>query len=149
MRHQSSTLRWGSKVQDTATTAALWIAISLLIMWFISVLLHYFVALTAPPWKRAAWTAGIAYLVTSLAVTFVTAGNPAPWAPLIALPGGLIIFWYWHRAFRRAWIDSADDLPEGMSEANDDWRIAVLRLLAIFALVVGVTALRFLMWNML
>ena len=45
---------------------------------------------------------------------------------MAALPAALIAFWWWRGEFRRAWVDAAEDLPEGVELANDDWRLGLI-----------------------
>ena len=103
----------------------------------VSWLLHFFVALNAPPARRAAWTAGIAYVV--VAILCVVIAPEAYWweAPLAAIPAALIAFWWWRNDFARGWIDDADGVPDGVQLANSDWRVGLMfvgAILAIYAL---------------
>jgi hypothetical protein len=93
---------------------------------FVTWLLQYFVALKSPPTQRAAWTVGPAYMV---AATLCAFGAPEGYwwaAPFASIPAALVVFWWWRRAFRRAWLNSADDLPQGTVLANDDWRAGLI-----------------------
>ena len=119
------------------------IGLTLLIIAFVSWILHYFVALASPPARRAALTAGIAYLAAAVFCAFVT-----PWdywwaAPLVPVPAALIAFWWWRNDFRRDWIEDSQDAPDGIELATDDWRIGLLELLAFITVVLGVAVLRY------
>jgi hypothetical protein len=107
--------------------------------------LRYFVALSSPPTQRAAWTAGSAYLITTTILIFVGISGYELLVPLAALPGGLIAFWFWRLDFRRAWIEDPESIPDGLTLANDDWRIGVLQLLALIILAIGIALLRVVM----
>jgi len=102
------------------------IALPLLAIGLVSWLLHYFVALTEAPARRAAWTVGIAYVVVSFATDL--AMPPEYWwsVPLAAIPGAIIAFWWWKDDFGRAWIDDAQGIPEGVELANEDWQIGLI-----------------------
>lgn len=99
----------------------------------ITIALRYFVALQAPPTVRAAWTAGIAYLGTTVFWLFGGPVDTQYWAPLIALPGGVIAFLFWRSDFRRGWIEDVEHMPEGVELANDDWAAGLVRLLGLVA----------------
>jgi hypothetical protein len=91
--------------------------------------LNHFVALKAPPSSRAAWTAGIAYLITVVLLTFGSNGTYSLlWTPILCLPGLVVNYLLQRKEYRRAWVDSLDDLPEGVSLANDDWKVGVATL---------------------
>ena len=55
------------------------------------------------------------------------------------------VFCYWRRDFRRAWLEHPEDLPEGLTLANDDWLTGLLQLLAALATAIGITLMR--MWR--
>ena len=115
-------------------------AVATLILAVISYGLHFFVALKSPPSKRAAWTAGSAYLVTTSFAIFGGVPGYELIAPAAVIPGALIAFWYWRAEFRDQWIQNPDIGPDGITLANDDWRIGLLRLLLIIA-VAAITVL--------
>jgi hypothetical protein len=110
--------------------------------------LNFVIALKAPPNRRATWTVGIAYAVVSIAavasIILISRDPSAPKtpfpidpleAPLLLVPGTIIIFLLLRWGYRSAWIDEAEDLPEGVKRANDDWRRGAIALLAIVALL--------------
>lgn len=100
-----------------------------------SYILHYVIALRARPASRAAWTAGASYLCTVALFLF---GGPPGWevpALVGSAPGALIAYWYMRRAFRRMWVNDESELPEGASMANDDWRIGLLGVVLLIALL--------------
>ncbi len=106
----------------------------------ITFVLHYFIALKSPPSQRAAWITGIAYLITT--VIFSGARDFGIYAPLAAIPGAIVVFWFWRMDFRRGWIADPEAVPEGASLANDDWRIGLLSLAALMVLGVGIGIIR-------
>jgi hypothetical protein len=109
----------------------------LLFVAIISFVFQKFIALKQRPNPRAAWTAGLSYLVVSLFFVFSGFGGFEIWAFAAAIPGGLVAYWFWRREFSRAWIEDADEIPDGINLANDDWRIGlVVVLLAIAAAAV-------------
>lgn len=95
--------------------------------------LMLFVALRSPPSQRAAWTAGLAYLIDCSIIIFSDLGRAGEWAPLVFLPGALAVFWFWRWDFRRGWIEKPELTPEGMSLENDDWRTGLIRLIGMIA----------------
>jgi hypothetical protein len=97
----------------------------LLALAFVTWILHFFVGLTAPPIKRAAWTVAIAYPVVALICASAVPAEYWWWAPVVPIPGALIIFTWWLIEFRRGWID-ADAGEEGVALANDDWRFGLI-----------------------
>jgi hypothetical protein len=115
-------------VKDTILFGVMVIVAPLLMIAIVSFGLRYFIALNARPSQRAAWIAGIAYLATTIFIIFGGAAPPeyAIFVPLAALPGGLVAYWFWRREFRQGWIENAEDLPEGVTLANDDWRMGLL-----------------------
>ena len=119
-------------IGEMAQIALLLSTMCFLFVAVLSFAFHYIIALRDLPDRRAAWTAGAAYFVTTL--TFLFSGPSEGmqyFAPLTALPGGLIAYWWWRAEFRKAWVDDPAELPDGINLANDDWRIGA-------ALVVGV-----------
>ena len=130
-------------MQDFWTMGVVALAVPLLMIGAISFGLRFFVALNAPPSRRAAWTAGLAYLIVSAIIVFGAPEEIAPYGPVAAVPGGLIAFWFWRSDFRRGWVENGEGLPDGTVLANDDWRIGILQLLAVIVLVIGIALLRF------
>jgi len=43
-------------------------------------------------------------------------------------------YYFWRNEFLKAWVDVPSELPEGVNLANDDWRIGVLMVVALFAI---------------
>lgn len=123
---------------------ALFLAGPLLVIVGIAFVLHFFIALEATPSRRAGWTAGIAYLLAT--ILFLFGGNLRPeqqiWVPLVCLPSALIVFLFWRNDFRRRWIENPDLLPEGMTIANDDWRIGLAEVLAFTVAMTGLAVIR-------
>jgi len=127
---------------DILSLGLIVVVVPLLMIAAISFGLHYFIALSAPPSRRAAWTVGIAYLATAAILIFGGIQEYAAYAPLAAVPGGLAVFWFWRRDFRRGWIEDAEALPDGVTIANDDWRLGLLQLLALMTLAIGAGLIR-------
>ena len=93
-----------------------------------SFVLHYFVALSARPGRRALWTVGISYalgaaLLSSMASSLTDIRSAPEHGYLIVMagtvPAGLIVFSYWRFVFRRAWVRTP---LEGQELASDDWK---------------------------
>lgn len=129
-------------MRDNLLIGLIFAAMGLGIVAVASFVLQYFVALKSPPSQRAAWTAGLAYLAATAVFLFGGPAGAEYASALICLPGALIAFWFWRSEFRRAWINNPDDVPEGQSIANDDWRIGLLRLLALVVVAVGAVLIK-------
>jgi hypothetical protein len=129
-------------MEDTLKLGIAYTVPPLLLIGGISFILHFFVALSSPPTQRAAWTTGISYLFVSILVTLAAPEGYAVYGPLAALPGALIVFWFWRNDFRRGWVADAEAAPTGATLANDDWRIGVLQMLAFLTLAIGVAVIR-------
>jgi hypothetical protein len=115
----------GKIMDDGWIVVFLFVGMPLVVMIFVSWILHYFIALRAPPTKRAAWIAGISYVVASLFWLF---GGPKGdrWeGPLAAIPGAMIIFW---------WFED-DALPEGAISENTNWRVGLVAVATLFGVV--------------
>lgn len=127
---------------DFLVVGLTYIGVGLAAVGVISFVLSWFVALKSSPSKRAFWTAGIAYVIaTFILLSDDFGGNE--WAiPLIVLPGGLVAFFYWRLAFRRAWTSDPDVLAEGISLEDDDWRVGLLRFLALATVVLAAAFVR-------
>ena len=97
-------------------------------------LLQHFVALTAAPVHRAAWTVGIAYVVIAALCVFMTPEEYWWAAPLAPIPGALLVFWWVQRDWRQLWIDDSKGIPEGVELANDDWRVGLIFVAGLIAL---------------
>ena len=91
---------------------------ALLIVAFVSFVAHYVVALNSPPVQRARWTAGIAYVAAALSLTLPAFSSEKEveiigwFGPILALPAGLIAYWFWRADFRR------DRSPRGRLQAR-------------------------------
>jgi protein-S-isoprenylcysteine O-methyltransferase Ste14 len=114
---------------------------ALLIVALVSFALHYVVALSSPPAERARWTAGIAYIVAALIVT-LPAFEPDPtvemlgwFGPLIALPAGLIAYWFWRADFQRDWMDDSQPISDDVEVANDDWRVGLIFVVGVIVIL--------------
>ena len=120
------------------------VAIGFIATYVLCLALNFVVALKALPNRRATWTVGIAYAVVSIAIVVAIEAirrdpsapkSPFPIepleAPLLLVPGTIIIFLLMRWRYRATWIDDAEDLPEGMKLANDDWRRGAVALLLV------------------
>lgn len=97
--------------------------------------LRFFVALRSPPTRRAAWTVGPAFLVaTALYVAFV----PQIWwlGAIATVPPSALVFWWWRNEFRQGWINDAEDAPEGVELANDDWRVGLMLVVGVVVAII-------------
>ena len=110
-------------------------AVSLLIIALIAAVLHFFVALNAPPRTRAFWTVAPAYM---LCVFFGTAPADSPFPfwmwPVGALVPAAIWYWFWLRDFEKRWYQDIEQLPDDVPLANHDWKNGLLQL-ALFLLI--------------
>ncbi|MBA4043794.1 MAG: hypothetical protein C0471_05155 [Erythrobacter sp.] len=101
----------------------------------VSWVLSKVVGLKAEPDRRALLTVLPAYIAVTLLSVFGMAGASF-WPlifPLAGAPIALIIYWFWRRDFRSRWYENDDEMPDGTTLENDDWKIG---LLAIISLVV-------------
>lgn len=113
-----------------------------------SLVFSFFIALKSTPGRRAAWTAGLAYLAATLILAMMTSEETGiyAFAPLvIALPGAMLAYWYWFATFRRAWVDDAGDLPAHVEAEDDDWRAGLMRLALILVAVIAIGGTRLLL----
>ena len=113
-------------MSETAVAVFILVAAPLIIIAVVSWILHYFIALTSPPMRRAVWTVGVSYIV---AAAFWLFGGPEGdrWeGPFVAVPGALIAFWWWKTEFETAWIDDRHGIPDGIKLANDNWKVGLL-----------------------
>ena len=123
-------------MNDVVGVVVLAFGFPFVIIAFVRWLLHYFVMLKSPPARRAAWTVIPAFLV---ATVFSGAAAPDYWwiGPLASVPLALIAFWWWRDDFRRDWFDDAEGLPDGVETANDDWRVGLMFVGLLGAIVIG------------
>lgn len=100
-------------------------------------------ALKELPDRRALWTVATSYAGASLVFIFGSGDFISPWlAPLVPLPGALVIFAWLRHTYRKAWIDD-DSVPDGTKLENSDWRIGVGVVLgAIVAAAIKVAFIR-------
>lgn len=102
----------------------------------VTMALVWFVALNARPLPRAAWMAGLAYLIIAPVYFFVPLnGFQIAGGLLAAIPMALIIFWYWYGDFRSRWVDEA--AADGVKLENSNWKIGLGTLIAMIV-VAGV-----------
>jgi hypothetical protein len=138
-------------MNDTIFIALLIAGAGFVVTYVLGVVLNFFVALKSRPMRRAAWTIGIAYVVTSIAAVcaiFVAKSDPSapsgPFpvdpliVPLLIIPGALAVFLLRLWGYRVAWVEEESELREGEKLANDDWRVG----LGVLALVIAVLLAR-------
>ena len=101
------------------------------------------VALKKMPDERAMWTASLSYLGAALLFLFAGGELLPTWlAPLLPLPGAIVIYFWLRNTYRKGWVDD-DQIVEGMSIENDDWRVGVAVLLvALVAAAIKVLFIR-------
>ena len=100
-------------VNEIVLIAFLYSAMCLFLITPIAFGLSYFVALTARPSERAAWTSGVAFVIVTSIFLFGGVSFLAITAPLAALPGGMIAYWFCRRKFQKAWQEDSDVAKEG------------------------------------
>jgi hypothetical protein len=132
-------------MEDEATVWLLIVGAAFAILAVISFALHFFVALRSPPTQRAGWTAGIAYVLTTMIFAFGGMGGFELLGPVLAFPAALIAFIYWRSDFRKGWIDHPEELPDGVTIANDDWLAGLIRLVGL--VVSGMLVTYFRHWD--
>ena len=117
-------------VKDAAILMALASAIALCVVFVISYVFSYFVALKQPPKERALWTVGLrfaaymAIILTSLPSDYVLAATVSSILPT------LLIYLYYKYGFLKIWYDDPSMIPNGVKIANDDWRVGLYLLIA-------------------
>jgi hypothetical protein len=105
-------------------------------------LLQHFVALSAPPTQRAAWTVGTAYVGVAALCAFAVSEEYWWASPFLPIPGTLLVFWWVRRDWRQLWIDDSQGIPEGVELANDDWRIGLIFVAGLITLALLRTLFR-------
>jgi len=125
--------------------AVIGLGIPLVLMAFLTWILHYFVALKTRPSSRTAWTVGIAFLIVAALFMWGTPAGYELWSVPLIIPAALIAFWFWKTEFRRAWIEDADQLPDGVTLADDDWVSGLLRLALVIVVGLGIALIRWVM----
>jgi len=131
--------------EDALAVAVFAAVMALTFMIVAAVVLSYFVALRSPPSQRAAWTAGIAYLLVALILIFGFLPGYELVSVLAAIPAALVVFLGCRLIFQRAWIDAADERADQDDIEDDDWKIGLFRLGAVVTVVVGIVALKLLL----
>lgn len=124
----------GMSLSEACLAALLVIGISTCIISVLCVAGERFIALRSPPKTRARWTVGLAYGGAVIAL-LAWMSEIAPWwllplAPIIPAGIGYAVLL---SSYKKAWVDDANDLPEGVSFANDDWRFGICLLLGAIA----------------
>lgn len=117
----------------------IWIVAAGTIMMGLSFPANMFIALKSPPTQRAMRVAGTLYVAVT--VIFLFGGMPEYLlvSPLIPALGALIVFWFWRREYRKAWIEDAD-VDDTVTLENDDWKAGLIKL---FGLLVTATIAAF------
>ena len=126
-------------IRDIFEGSALISAMALVFTIGISSILNRFVALKSLPDKRAMWTVLPGVLISASVCVPMSVGLlPVYVLPFILLPC-YIVFWWYRREYRSAWV--ADDLvSDNMKLENDDWTvglagIAILILAGLYRLL--------------
>lgn len=127
---------------EIVTLGLVALAAPLAIIAIITWVLQYFVALRSPPTKRAASTTALGYVLASVLLTSSLPPDMAWAVPLTAIPGAVIVFFWWRAEFRAAWIEASVDLPEGVEMANDDWRSGLILVVGVLGFVALRTLIR-------
>ena len=101
------------------------------------------IGLNAQPDRRALWTMSASYAGAALVFIFGSGGLISPLlAPLVPLPGAVVIYLWLRHTYRKAWVDD-DKAPHGLKLENSDWRIGVGVVVgAIIAAAIKVAAIR-------
>jgi hypothetical protein len=116
---------------EAAQFALLLCVLATTLIWFATFVLENFIALKAPPERRAAWTVGIPYLLITISFAAFAPASTLSWLmPIVAVPPALVGYWFWRREFRRAWIDDDAEFPGVVWLAIDDWKVGLAFVLA-------------------
>lgn len=131
-------------IEETLMQLGIAAAMSFVLIAFGTMILHYFVALNAPPSRRALWTVAPPYFAVALMAGLGGAGNAMPfWIwPLGAIFPAAIVYWFWLRDFQKRWYDSIEDLPDDVPLANHDWKNGLLQLLGLLVIGLVMTFVR-------
>ena len=129
-------------MSDAMMMALMVFGATLVLIAFLTTILHYFVALRSRPTQRAAWTSGVAYILAALASVFGSPAGYELWAPLVPIPAALIAFWFWRVEFRRAWIEDPELAPDGTIIEDDDVASGLLKLALVIVIGLGVAFIR-------
>lgn len=82
-------------------------------------------ALRERPDRRAFITTAAAYGGASLFMVLGSDGLLSSLvAPLVPVPGALIVYLWLRRIYRAGWVED-DQVPEGMKLENSDWRVGL------------------------
>lgn len=115
---------------ETLQMTGVSLLLALGVIFCLSFFFSHFVALSQPPKQRAMWTVGSAsvvyfgLLISALPAEYLLVGlGPTP----VAI---FLMQLYWHNFFAKAWYDDPNDIPDGMTRANEDWRVALYALAA-------------------
>ena len=132
----------GATTREILLGSIAFFGVGFLGIYFVSMILEYFVGLRYPPKQRARLTVGLAYVVTTAILVIVAPIEYAIWTPLAAMPAA--IGWYFHLKshLSKAWFENADDIPEHMELAPDDWQSGLLKLAIAVVVLVGIFLFR-------
>ena len=124
-----------ASAEDIAKLTFLIFGMPFCFMAVISVVLKFFVGLKAKPDRRAMLIVLPAYIIVVLAFVFgmSESGFFQIAMPVAGAPMALLIYWWWQSEFRKAWIDDANHLPEGVKLENDNWKVGLAALAALIA----------------
>lgn len=100
-------------------------------------------ALRERPDRRALITTAAAYGCVALLLVLGSGGAfPPLFAPLMPLPGAVVVYLWLRRTYRTAWLED-DQIHDGIKLENSDWRIGVgVVVSAIVAAAIKVAFLR-------
>ena len=124
-------------ISEILYIAALFTGLCFVIIFFISFVLQFIVALKARPARRALWSVvpPVLLVASVFALWGPQEGGLQVWLPLSAIPAGMLAFAYWYFSFRRAWVEDPENLPEGVGLSNDDWKIGLA--VVVFVLILN------------
>lgn len=121
---------------DRVAIALMGCFVALFVVAMTSIVLSYVLKLKSPPRARAAWTAGIAYLISVISLMFGLLPEDSAYQPLLAAPGALLMYVYLRWYYQGEWVEDPDNLPAGTTLANDDWFIGLITIAPLLVVVV-------------
>ena len=124
----------GAAPTELLALAFLAFGIPFCLMAVASFVLSKIVGLQSEPDRRALLTVLPAYTgVTLLSVFGVDDASFWPLVlPLAGAPMALVIYWWWQKDFRSRWFDADEEIPLGTEIENDDWKIGLAAIVALF-----------------
>jgi len=124
------------ETKDALLTAFILLAMPAALMTPIVILAGKMVALRSPPDQRAKIMTAIAYVGIVLLIIAAEMGDSIGrpdvplWVEAIApfalpLPSAAAVFYYLRADYRSRWVDTVDELADGVKAENDDWRVGL------------------------